>query len=134
MFWTLLESVVFDHVLLPVDLDQHALHLVGDLLVTSLLVASSVAIHLVAADANLLDTQQIDKTGVLAGLALHLAGLVVALDNGRGEVTIARNHDKSDIRRGGTGNHVLDEIAVTWSIDAGAMPLVSVERNGHTTL
>ena len=38
------------------DLDRHALHLVGDILITGDLVASRIAIQLVAADCNLLHT------------------------------------------------------------------------------
>merc|ERR1712178_598564 len=90
-------DLLLNHVLLPAYRDQHAAHLVGDLLVTGLLVAGSVAIHLVAANGDLLDTQQVDEARVLAGLALDLTGLVVALGDGSGEVTIARNHDEGNI-------------------------------------
>merc|ERR1719460_957974 len=131
--------VLLNHVLLPADLDKHALHLVGDLLVSGLLVTCGVAVHLVAAADDLLHAQQIDETGVLTSLALDLTGLVVALGNGSGEITVAWHHDHGDISLGGTGNHVLDEIAVTWGINDGVVPLVSEEflggaRDGHTAL
>jgi hypothetical protein len=54
------------------------LHLVSNLLVALLLVAGSVGVHLVDADDQLLDTQQVDQAGVLAGLALDLTGLCVS--------------------------------------------------------
>merc|ERR1719215_1204653 len=106
---------LLDHVLLPADLHQHALHLVGDLLVPGLLVSCSVAVHLVAAADDLLHAQQVNKTRVLTGLALDLVSL------------------------GSTGNHVLDEIAVTRGINDGVVPLVGEELlggagDGHTAL
>merc|ERR1719188_2196283 len=57
---------LLDEVLLPPDLDQHALHLVCDLVITGLLVSGGVAVHLVDADADLLHAQQVDQAGVLA--------------------------------------------------------------------
>jgi len=132
-------NLLLDHVLLPANLDQHAPHLVGDLIVSALFVASSVAIHLVATNCNLLHTQQIDETRVLTSLSLDLTSLVVALGDGCGEISIAWNHDERHISLGSTSNHVLDEITVTWGINDGVMPFLSVEllggaRNGHTTL
>jgi len=129
----------FDHVLLPSNLDKHALHLVGNLIVSGLLVSCSVAIHLVAAADNLLHAQQINETGVLAGLTLDLTSLMVALGNGCGEITVAWNHNHRDVSLGRTCDHVLDEISVTRSINDGVMPLVSEEflggaSNGHTAL
>merc|ERR1712071_166082 len=76
---------------------------------------------------------------VLTSLALDLTGLMVALGNGGGEVTVAWHHDHGDVSLGGTGNHVLDEIAVTRSIDDGVVPLLGEELlggagDGHTAL
>merc|ERR1740115_346756 len=122
--------LLLNHVLLPADLDKHALHLVGDLVVPGLLVSCGVAVHLVAAADNLLHAQQVNKTRVLAGLALDLTGLMVALGNGGGEVTVAWHHDHGDISLGGTGNHVLDEISVTRSINDGVVPLLGEELLG----
>merc|ERR1712176_1471130 len=101
-------------VLLPPDLDQHALHLVGDLVVAGLLVPGGVAIHLVDADADLLHAQQVDQAGVLASLPLDFASLVAALGDGSREVTVGWHHDKRNVRLGSAGDHVLDEIAVAW--------------------
>jgi hypothetical protein len=63
----------------------------------------------------LLHAQQVDQTGVLTSLALNLTSLVVALGDGSGEVTISWNHDHCNIGLRGSGNHVFDEVAVTWS-------------------
>merc|ERR1711939_803144 len=96
-------SGLLNEVLLPADLHEHGLHLVHDLLVAGNLVASGVAVHLVHTDADLLHAEQVDKAGVLTSLALNLTSLVVALGDGGGEVTVGRNHDKSDVGLGSTG-------------------------------
>ena len=46
---------------LPSDLDQHALYLVGDLVVTFLLASSGVTIHLVGANEDLPLSEKIDR-------------------------------------------------------------------------
>mmetsp|Transcript_76454 Transcript_76454/g.120632 ORF Transcript_76454/g.120632 Transcript_76454/m.120632 type:complete len:492 (-) Transcript_76454:62-1537(-) len=132
-------GALLNEVLLPANLHQHALHLVGNLVIPGLLVAGSVAVHLVHTNADLLHTQQVDKAGVLTSLSLDLTSLVVALGNGSGEVTISWHHDQCHISLGGTGNHVLDEVTVAWGIDDGVVPLLGEELlggacNGHTTL
>ena len=48
---------LLDHVLLPTDLDKHALHLVGDLFISGLLVACGVTIHLIATADDLLHSR-----------------------------------------------------------------------------
>ena len=78
-------------------------HLVG---------AGGIRVHLVDSNDELLDAQQVDQARVLAGLALHLAGLVVALLDGGGEVTVGGHHEQAHVGLGGAGNHVLDEIPV----------------------
>merc|ERR1719276_853240 len=88
---------LLNHVFLPANFDQHALHLVGHLLIPGLLVACSVAVHLVAAAHNLLHAQQIDETRMLTSLTLDFTCLVVALGNCSGEISIAWNHDHGDI-------------------------------------
>ena len=123
----------------PAHLHQHALHLVANLIIPGLLVAGSVAVHLVHTNADLLHTQQVDQTGVLTSLSLDLTSLVVALGNGSGEVTISWHHDQSHIGLGGPGNHVLDEVTMAWGINDGVVPLLGEELlggacNGHTTL
>ena len=80
------------------------IHLVG---------SGGISVHLVDSDDELLDSQQVDQAGVLAGLALHLSGLVVALLDGGGEVTVGGDHQQAHVGLGGAGNHVLDEIPVT---------------------
>merc|ERR1719359_1432688 len=123
-------SGLLDEVLLPADLHQHGLHLVHDLIVPGLLVASGVAVHLVDADADLLHTEQVDETRVLTSLALDLTSLVVTLGNGSGEVTIGRNHDESNVGLGGARDHVLDEVTVTRGVNDGVVPLLRVELLG----
>jgi len=76
---------------------------------------------------------------VLAGLALHLTSLVVTLLDGGGEVSVGGNHEEGDVRLGGTGDHVLDEIAMSGGVNDGVMPTFRVELlggagDGHTTL
>merc|ERR1719453_1066383 len=132
-------SVLLNEVLLPANLDQSALHLVGNLVITSLLVSCHIAVHLVHPNAELLHSKQVDKTRVLPGLSLDLTSLVVTLGNGCGEVTICWHHDQGTVSLGGTCDHVLDEVTVTWGIDNGVVPLLSVELlggagDGHTTL
>merc|ERR1719203_2592784 len=134
-----IRGALLNELLLPANFYQHALHLVGDLLIPALLVPSGVAVHLVHATADLLHAQQIDEPGMLPGLALDLTGLVVALGNGSCEISICGDHDERNICLGCTGDHVLDEIAVTRCINDGVMPFVGVElfggaRNGHTAL
>lgn len=67
---------VQDKVLLPSDLDQHVAHFVTDFIVTVFLVPSSVRVHLVDTDDQLLDTEQVQQTSVLTGLTLNVTGLV----------------------------------------------------------
>mmetsp|Transcript_29659 Transcript_29659/g.64907 ORF Transcript_29659/g.64907 Transcript_29659/m.64907 type:complete len:572 (-) Transcript_29659:33-1748(-) len=131
---------LLDEVLLPANLDKHVLHLAANLVIASLGVgARGVGVHLVDTDDQLLHAEQVDQARVLASLALHLAGLVVALLDGGGEVTVGRDHEKRDISLGRTGDHVLDEIPVTRRVDDGVVPLLGEEllsgaRDGHATL
>jgi hypothetical protein len=128
-----------NEVFLPADLGKHVAHFVTDFCVTSLAVLGNVAIHLVDSDKELLDSEQVDEDGVLTGLSLDFTGLRVTLGNGGGEVTIGWDHQKSDIGLGGTSDHVLDEITMTWGINDGVMVGFSEEflggaSNGDTTL
>merc|ERR1719424_126895 len=122
--------VLLHKVLFPPDLHQHALHLVGDLIVPRLLVARSVTVHLVDATADLLHAQQVDETRMLASLTLDLTSLVVTLGNGGGEVTIGWDHDESHVSLGGTRDHVLDEVAMPRGVNHSVMPLGRVELFG----
>jgi hypothetical protein len=110
-------DALLNKVLLPSDLDEHLPHLVPDFLVTRLSVVGDVAIHLVYTDDELLDTEQVDEDGVLAGLSLNFSGLVVSTSNGGGEVTVSRNHQKGYVCLRGTGQHVLDEVTMSRGID-----------------
>mmetsp|Transcript_115941 Transcript_115941/g.328109 ORF Transcript_115941/g.328109 Transcript_115941/m.328109 type:complete len:489 (+) Transcript_115941:80-1546(+) len=131
--------VFLDEVFLPPHLDQHALHLVRDLVVAVLLVASGVTIHFVHADADLLHAQQIDKPRVLPRLALDLSSLVVAPGDRRRKIAVGRHHDERDVRLRCARDHVLDEITVPGGVDDGVVPLRGEEflrraSDGHTTL
>merc|ERR1719223_2456471 len=128
----------FNHVFLPTNFNKHAPHLIGDLLITGLLVTCSVAVHFVATTNNLFHTQQIDETRMLPGLTLNFTSLVVAFGNSSGEIAITWDHDHSHICLRCPSDHVLDEISVTWRIDDGVMPFVCEEFfggacNGDTT-
>ena len=130
---------VLDEVLLPAGLGQHELHLVTDLNVARLLVASDITVHLVDTNDELLDTEKVDEDSVLTSLTLDLTSLVVALGDGSCEVTISRNHEKSNISLGCTGDHVLDEITMAWGINDGVVLGLGEEflggaGNGDTTL
>jgi len=122
----------------PTDLSQHTLHLSLDFVESLLGVTSLLLIHLVDADNQLLDAQKLEEKGVLAGLSLDDTLLVVTLGNGGDEVTVSGDHNDGNIGLGGTGDHVLDEILVSGSIDDGVVVLRGVEllslaSNGHTT-
>lgn len=133
--WALLGN----EVLLPADLGKHVAHFVTDFGVTSLAVLGDVTIHLVDSDEELLDSEQVNEDGMLTGLSLDFTGLRVTLGNGCGEVTIGWHHQKSNIGLGGSSDHVLNEITMTWGINDGVMVGFSEEflggaSNGDTTL
>mmetsp|Transcript_32894 Transcript_32894/g.73903 ORF Transcript_32894/g.73903 Transcript_32894/m.73903 type:complete len:320 (-) Transcript_32894:22-981(-) len=128
-----------DELLLPSNTDEHVPHLIADLVVALLLVSGSVGVHLVDSDDELLDTEKVEDTSVLAGLSLDLSGLGISLLDGGGEITVSGNHEKSDVSLGGSGDHVLDEISMARGVDDGVVPLVGEELlggacDGHTTL
>ena len=130
---------VGDVVLLPADLLKHVAHLIANFDVAVLLVAGGIAIHLVNTDGELLDTEQVNETGVLAGLTLDLTGLVVTTLDGGDEVTIGGNHQTGNIGLGSAGNHVLNEITMAGGINDGVVPVLGEELlggagDGHTTL
>mmetsp|Transcript_44767 Transcript_44767/g.111447 ORF Transcript_44767/g.111447 Transcript_44767/m.111447 type:complete len:494 (-) Transcript_44767:32-1513(-) len=133
-------DALLDEVLLPADLDEHVLHLTANLVVAGLGVrAGGFGVHLVDTNEQLLDAEKVDEARVLAGLALHLAGLVVALLDGGGEVTVGRDHEQSHIGLRRSGDHVFDKVPVPGGIDDGVVPLLGEEllggaRDGHTAL
>merc|ERR1712217_616407 len=118
-------GVFLNELFLPSHVNQHALHLIRDFIVTGLLVPGCVTIHLVHTNAHLLHAQQVDQARVLASLALDFARLVVALCGRSREVTVGRHHDQGHIRLRGARDHVLDEITVSRRIDDGIVPLLS---------
>merc|ERR1719188_617175 len=76
---------------------------------------------------------------MLTSLTLDLTGLVVTTLDSSGKVTISWDHNHSDISLGSSGNHVFNEISVSWSIDDGVVPFLGEELLGsdgdrHTTL
>ena len=86
-------------------------HGVLGLVVLGLLVFDSV--HLVDGDDDLLDTEGGGEEDVLLGLGLG------SLDSGTG--------DDGSVCLGGSGDHVLDEVTVSGSVDDGEVELVGVE-------
>jgi hypothetical protein len=67
-----------------------------------------------------------------------ISHLVVTLLDGGGEVTISWHHEQAHIGLGGTGNHVLDEVTVTWGVNDCVVVLLCEELlggagDGHTT-
>ena len=135
-------NLLLDEASWPADDLEGTLHLVLDLLEALLVVGGVVTdggIHLVDSNHDLLDSEELDEAGVLAGLALDLTGLVVTLLDGGGEVTVSRDHEHTDIGLGGTGNHVLDEVTVTRGVNDGVVVVIGEELlggtlDGHTTL
>merc|ERR1719337_12970 len=103
-----------------------------DLIETGLRVVDGGVVHLVDSDDHLLDSHGLGEESVLTGLAV--------LGEASFETTdIGGDHENGGISLGGTSDHVLDEISVTWGIDDGEDSLVGLELpegniNGDTTL
>jgi len=103
-----------------------------DFLVTGLFVLDSLVVHLVEGDNHLLDSKRVSKKGVLTGLSI--------LRNSSLETSLRGVNDKdSDISLGSSGDHVLDEITVSWGINDGERVLWGLELpesnvNSNTTL
>ena len=55
---------------------------------------------------------------------------MVALGDGSGEVAVCQHDDQAHVSLRGTGDHVLDEVAVARGIDDGVVPLLSAELLG----
>jgi len=118
-----------------VDLVSDLLEVLGDLrldfFISLFLVVGTLGVHLVAADDHLLDTHGESKKSVLSGLTF--------LGPSRLELTRWRgNHKNGDIGLGGTGDHVLDEVSVSWSINDGEdgglrLELPESDINGDTS-
>ena len=88
-------------------------HLAGDFLEARLRVSDG--IHLVDADDDLMDAEQVQQIGVPARLLLHP---VAAID-----------HEHRGVGLGGAGDHVLDELAVPRRVDQDVMALIGVEED-----
>jgi len=90
------------------------------------------AVHLVQADDELLHTKSIGKSHVFLGGTL---GTPTSL-----ELTLLHsNHENGNISLRRSGNHVLDEVTVTRSVDDGEVELLGLEFpkrnvNGDTAL
>jgi hypothetical protein len=89
-------------------------------------------VHLVDGNDELLDTKGVGEEGVLAGLAI-LGDTSLELTSTGG------NDENGAISLGGTSDHVLDEITMTWGIDDGDVVLWGLELpesdiDGDTTL
>ena len=100
------------------------LDVVGDFLLDFLETSSAVwglsGVHLVDSDDELLDTQGVGEESVLAGLAV--------LGDTSFELTSSGSDDQdTTISLGCSGDHVLDEISVSGSVDDGDVELGGLE-------
>mmetsp|Transcript_33718 Transcript_33718/g.81763 ORF Transcript_33718/g.81763 Transcript_33718/m.81763 type:complete len:492 (+) Transcript_33718:84-1559(+) len=128
------ESRVWDERnLLGLEADQlkHLNEFVLDFVETVLRPVAGV--HLVDSNNDLLNTEQVKKTGVLTSLSFLNSQLSVSLGNGGFESTLlGRDKKKTDISGGRSGDHVLDVILVAGGIDNSVVVLVSEELLGVT--
>jgi len=99
------------------DLLQVDGELILDLIETGLRVVDRGVVHLVDSDDHLLDSHGLGEEGVLTGLAI-LGETSFKATNVRGD------HEDGGISLGGTSDHVLDEVSVTWGINDGEDALV----------
>jgi len=109
-----------------------AAHFLLDFLETALAERRLSGVHLVDTNDELLHTQGVGKQSVLAGLTV-LRDTSLELTGTTG------NNQDSAISLGGTSNHVLDEIAMAWSVNDGDVELGGFEFpqgnvDGDTTL
>ena len=112
------------------DLLDEVGRLLDDLLVA--LLGPLGGVHLVDGDDELLDTKGVSEQGVLTGLA-------ILGDTGLELTSTSGNNEHGAVGLGGTGDHVLDEVTVTRSVDDGDIVLGSLELpegnvDGDTTL
>jgi hypothetical protein len=97
-------------------------------------------VHLVDTNKNLFNTQKVEKTGVLTGLTLIDTKLGVGLGDGGFETSLlGRDQKHTDISGGRSGDHVLDVILVSRSIDDSVVvllgeELLGVALDGNTTV
>eukprot|EP01017_Pseudomicrothorax_dubius_P039922 TRINITY_DN6188_c0_g2_i8.p1 TRINITY_DN6188_c0_g2~~TRINITY_DN6188_c0_g2_i8.p1 ORF type:complete len:129 (-),score=16.16 TRINITY_DN6188_c0_g2_i8:199-585(-) len=87
---------------------------------SALTVVHSPVVHLVHADNHLLDIKAEIQKSVLSGLSI-LGDTGLELPGWRG------SHQNLAVSLGGSGDHVLDEVSVSWGIDDGEEVLLSLE-------
>ena len=105
---------------LEADASEDTGHFALDFFETFLGVVDGVVIHLVGGDDDLGDTEGVSKESVFTGLTV--------LGDTTFETTLGGVDDKDgSIGLGGTGDHVLDEVLVSWGINDGADELWSFE-------
>ena len=114
------------------DLLEEDGELILDLIETTLSVLNTFIVHLVDANDHLLDTHSLGKERVLTGLS-------ILGETGLKATNIGSDHEDGGISLGGTSDHVLDEISVTWSVDDSENSLIRRELpegniDGDTTL
>jgi len=103
-----------------------------DLIVSLLAVLDGGVVHLVDSNNHLLDSHGLGEKSMLSGLSL--------LGETSLETTsVGGNHEDGGISLGGSSDHVLDEISVSWGIDDGENSLLRLEFpegniDGDTTL
>jgi hypothetical protein len=89
------------------------------------------SVHLVDTDHDLLNTEQVKKTGMLTGLSFFNSQLGVSLGDGGFESTLlGGDKKKTDISGGRSGDHVLDVILVARGIDNSEVVLLGEELLG----
>mmetsp|Transcript_13604 Transcript_13604/g.39202 ORF Transcript_13604/g.39202 Transcript_13604/m.39202 type:complete len:483 (-) Transcript_13604:100-1548(-) len=97
-------------------------------------------IHLVDTNNDLLNSKKVEKTGMLTSLAFFDSKLGIGLGNGGLETSLlGRDKKHTDIGGGRSGDHVLDVILVSGSIDNRVVVLIrekllGVALDGDTTL
>jgi hypothetical protein len=85
-----------------------------------LTILDRLVVHLVDSDDHLLDTKSEGKKGVFASLTF--------LGDSGFELTSSRSDNKNgSISLGGTSDHVLDEITMSWGINDGEVVLLGLE-------
>jgi len=102
------------------DLLQVEGELLLDFLVSLLRPVDGLLVHLVHTDDHLLHSEGEGQESVLSGLSV-LGDTSLELSLGGGD------HEDGHIGLGGTGDHVLDEVSVSWGVDDGEVELRGLE-------
>jgi len=118
-----------------IDLVTNLFKIKGDLsfdfVVSLFLVVGTLGVHLVAADDHLLDSHGEGEKSVFSGLSFF----------GPSGLEFSRwgsDHEDGDISLGGTSDHVLDEISMSWGINdgedgGGGLEFPESDINGDTS-